>query len=88
MTLPLQQSEAKGERGKKHDRGRSVREQISPRNSVRYHFVGEKVRATRIWELEAAIHGEYLVEQELVSHLASSRCSGTLVNLDRVGSLV
>ena len=60
---------------KSMDRRSSVREQISPRNSVRYHFVGERVRATRIWELEAAIHGEYLVEQEFVSHLASPRCS-------------
>ena len=78
----------KGNAVKSIDRGSSVREQISPRNSVRYHFVGERVRATRIWELEAAIHGEYLVEQEFVSHLASSCCSGTLVNRDRLGSLL
>lgn len=78
----------KGNAVKSIDRGSSVREQISPRNSVRYHFVGERVRATRIWELEAAIHGEYLVEQEFVYRLASPCFSGPLVNLDRVGRFV
>ena len=76
------------ERGEKHGSPQLSARQISPRNSVRYHFVGERVRATRIWELEAAIHGEYLVEQEFVCRLDSPRCCGRFANLDRLGRFV